>query len=31
MVAAKSGYSDRLTEIGVMWRGPGAARRPAAV
>jgi hypothetical protein len=25
------GYNDRLTASGVMWRGPGAARRPAAV
>jgi hypothetical protein len=23
-------HSERLTAIGVMWRGPGAARRPAA-
>jgi hypothetical protein len=23
--------SERLTASGVMWRGPGVARRPAAV
>jgi hypothetical protein len=26
-----NGQSDRLTASGVMWRGPGVARRPAAV
>jgi hypothetical protein len=29
--AAPCDHSERLTAIGVMWRGPGAARRPAAV
>jgi hypothetical protein len=28
---AETGQSDRLTASGVMWRGPGVARRPAAV
>jgi hypothetical protein len=28
---AEAGQSDRLTASGVMCRGPGAARRPAAV
>jgi hypothetical protein len=28
---AEAGQSDRLTASGVMWRGPGVARRPAAV
>jgi hypothetical protein len=27
----KRDHSERLTAIGVMWRGPGVARRPAAV
>jgi hypothetical protein len=29
--AGKNVYNDRLTASGVMWRGPGAARLPAAV
>ena len=29
--AAQRDHSERLTAIGVMWRGPGVARRPAAV
>ena len=28
---ARDGQSERLTASGVMCRGPGAARRPAAV
>jgi hypothetical protein len=28
---ARDGQSERLTANGVMCRGPGAARRPAAV
>jgi hypothetical protein len=28
---AESGQRDRLTASGVMCRGPGVARRPAAV
>jgi hypothetical protein len=28
---AHGSQSERLTAIGVMWRGPGIARRPAAV
>jgi hypothetical protein len=28
---AANDQSERLTASGVMWRGPGTARRPAAV
>jgi hypothetical protein len=28
---AEADHSDRLSASGVMWCGPGAARRPAAV